>query len=315
MLLRSNAQAVQIYPGHGAISAAGRHEQGDFMRLDRFDPSKISVGGGGGGGFPGGAGGGIGCGTLVIALIAALVFGVDPSSMLGGAGTSPAVQTQQPGDGSAQSVEALCTQNEYATEACNSLQSLNQTWEPEFQRANIPFKQPTLIFYSGAVRSGCGNATSAAGPFYCPADQRIYIDTSFYDQLQRQLGAKGDFARYYVMAHEYGHHIQTLTGVADAIRSAQQQNPQAANQLQVRMELQADCYAGVWAGKNRNLIEPGDFEEGMNAAASIGDDRLTGGRVSAENFTHGTSAQRMEALRAGMESGNDAVCDRYTQLR
>ncbi len=283
------------------------------MRLNRFDPSRIRVGSGGGGGFPGGGVGGAGCGTIVIALIAALVFGVDPSSMLGGMqGGAPTSETQS--DGSPQSVEALCTSNAYATEACNTLQSLNDTWEPEFQRAKIQFSQPELIFYSGRVSSGCGAASSAAGPFYCPADQKIYIDTSFYDQLQRQLGAKGDFARYYVVAHEYGHHIQNLTGVADQIRSAQSQNPRAANQLSVRMELQADCYAGVWAGKNRNLIEPGDFEEGMTAASAIGDDTLTQGQVSPENFTHGTSAQRMEALRAGMQSADDSVCDRYTQV-
>jgi predicted metalloprotease len=281
------------------------------MRLNRFDPSSINVRGGGGG-FPGGAGGGLGCGTIVIALIAAVVFGVDPTSMLGGmqSGTT----TVQQGDGSAQSVEELCTQNAYATEACNALQSLDQTWAPAFQAAGIGFRQPTLNFYSGGTRSGCGSASSSMGPFYCPADEGIYIDTSFYDQMARQLGAGGDFARYYVMAHEYGHHIQKLTGVADAIRSAQSQNPRAANELQVRMELQADCYAGVWAGKNRNLIEPGDFEEGMTAASAIGDDALTGGRVSAENFTHGTSAQRSEALRLGMQSADDRVCDRYIQV-
>jgi predicted metalloprotease len=281
------------------------------VRLNRFNPGSISVRGGGGGGFPGGAGGGIGCGTIVIALIAALVFGVDPASMLGGMQGSGTSATQ--GDGSPQSVEELCTSNQYATESCNALSSLNQTWEPVFRRAGVPFNQPTLVFYAGGTQSGCGGASSAMGPFYCPADEGIYIDTSFYDQLDRQLGARGDFARYYVVAHEYGHHIQKLTGVADAIRSAQSQRPQAANRLQVRMELQADCYAGVWAGKNRNLIEPGDFEEGMTAASAIGDDRLTGGRVSSENFTHGTSAQRMEALRAGMESADDTVCDRYVQ--
>jgi predicted metalloprotease len=244
-------------------------------------------------------------------LIAALVFGVDPSSMLGGM-QSGAPTTQ--GETSDQSVEQLCTSNEYATEACNALSSLNQTWEPVFQQAGIQFNRPELVFYSGGTSSGCGGASSSMGPFYCPQDQGIYIDTSFYDQLDRQLGARGDFARYYVVAHEYGHHIQKLTGVADQIRSAQSQYPQQANQLQVRMELQADCYAGVWAGKNRNLIEPGDFEEGMTAASAIGDDRLTGGRVSSENFTHGTSAQRMEALRAGMESADDSVCDRYVQV-
>jgi hypothetical protein len=282
------------------------------MRLNRFDPSAINVRGGGGG-FPGGAGGGLGCGGVIIALIAALVFGVDPTSMLGGM-QQGAPTTVEHGDGSPQSTEQLCTQNAYATESCNALQSLNQTWAPAFQAANLEFRQPQLVFYTGGTRSGCGGASSSMGPFYCPADQGIYIDTSFYDQMQRQLGAGGDFARYYVMAHEYGHHIQTLTGVADALRSAQSQNPQAANQLQVRMELQADCYAGVWAGKNRNLIEPGDFEEGMTAASAIGDDALTGGRVSAENFTHGSSAQRSEALRLGMQSGDDTVCDRYVEI-
>jgi len=283
------------------------------MRLNPFDTSNIRVGGGGGGGFPGGGGGQLGCGAIVIALIGIFVFGVDPTQMLGG------MQGTQAGPGQEQSgqmtEEELCTQNQYATEACNTLQSLNQTWEPLFRQANVQFEQPTLWFYSGGVRSGCGSATSAAGPFYCPADQTMYIDTSFYDQMQRELGAgPGDFARFYVVAHEYGHHVQNLTGIAGQIASAQQQNPQIANQLSVRLELQADCYAGVWAGKNRNLIEPGDFEEGMQAASAIGDDKLTGGRVSAENFTHGTSEQRMQALRLGMESGDDRECDRITQV-
>lgn len=284
------------------------------MRLNRFNPGSINVRGGGGGRFPGGGGGKVGCGTLVVVLIGALVFGIDPGQMLGTVGSmQEGGQTTQVS--SDQSVEELCTANAYATETCNALQSLNETWRPEFERADIPFEQPQLVFYSGGVRSGCGSATSAAGPFYCPADQGIYIDTSFYDQLDRQLGASGDFARYYVMAHEYGHHIQALTGVADAIRSAQSQDRGRANQLQVRMELQADCYAGVWAGKNRNLIEPGDFEEGMTAASAIGDDALTGGRVSAENFTHGTSAQRREALRLGISTADESECDRYVQMR
>lgn len=282
------------------------------MRLNPFDASRINVGGGGGG-FPGGAGGGLGCGGIVIALIAAVVFGVDPSAMLGGLQQGGPETSQQAG--SPETAQELCTANAYATEACNALQSLDETWQPAFAAAGIPFKQPRLWFISGGgVNTACGAGSSAMGPFYCPADQTIYIDTAFYDQMAQQLGARGDFARYYVIAHEYGHHIQALTGVADAIRSAQSQNPRAANQLQVRMELQADCYAGVWAGKNRNLIEPGDFEEGMTAASAIGDDNLTGGRVSAENFTHGTSAQRSEALRAGMQSADDTVCDRYVQI-
>lgn len=285
------------------------------MRLNRFNPGSINVRrGGGGGGFPGGGGGKMGCGTLVIVIIGALVFGVDPGQMLGtmeGVQQGAPVQQQRDGESAAE----ICDDNAYALEACNALSSLNETWQPEFERAGISFQQPQLVFYSGGTNSGCGGASSAMGPFYCPADSGIYIDTSFYDQLQRELGAGGDFARYYVMAHEYGHHIQYLTGVANQIRSIQSQDPRQANQLQVRMELQADCYAGVWAGKNRNLIEPGDLEEGMTAASAIGDDALTGGRVSAENFTHGTSAQRMEALRAGIQGADDRVCDRYVQIR
>jgi predicted metalloprotease len=167
------------------------------------------------------------------------------------------------------------------------------------------------------VNSGCGAAQSAMGPFYCPADQGIYLDTSFYQQMEGQMGAGGDFARYYVIAHEYGHHIQTLTGVADQIRSLQSQNPQQANQLQVLMELQADCYAGVWAGRNRNLIDPGDFEEGMTAASAIGDDTLmrqSGRQVNPESFTHGSSEQRMQALRLGLETGDDTQCDRIVEV-
>jgi predicted metalloprotease len=132
--------------------------------------------------------------------------------------------------------------------------------------------------------------------------------------MARQLGAPGDFARYYVMAHEYGHHVQRLTGTADVVRQDQQRNPQRANQLQVRMELQADCYAGVWAGKNRNLVEPGDFEEGMTAASAIGDDTLSGGRASPESFTHGSSAQRMEWLKRGLTSGDASQCDTFADL-
>ena len=283
------------------------------MRLNPFNTNNINVRSSGGG-VPGGKAGGIGCGTIVIAAIGYFVFGLDPMQT---AGMVEGVQQGQQQAGPANTDEQeVCTSSEYALEACNGLQSLNQTWATTFdaQGYGDQFQQPTLDLYGGGgVRTGCGNGTSAMGPFYCPADQTIYIDTSFYDTLERQLGAGGDFARYYVLAHEYGHHIQTITGISGQIRSAQQQNPSRANQLQVLMELQADCYAGVWAGKNRNLIEPGDIEEGMNAAAAIGDDRLTGGRVSSENFTHGTSQQRSDALRLGLQ-GDDRACDRITNI-
>jgi hypothetical protein len=290
------------------------------MRLGPFDPNNIRVrrGEGGGMGLPIGGAGGLGCGTIILAAIAYFVFGADPMQFLGGnqasdqSGYSQAGFQPQGNESAAQ----ICSENEYATEACNALSSLNTTWKAAFQQANVPWHQPELVFYQGGTRSGCGAAQSSMGPFYCPQDESIYIDTSFYDEMARKLGAKGDFARYYVIAHEYGHHVQKLTGVADQIASAQQQDPANANRYQVMMELQADCYAGVWAGKNRNLIEPGDFEEGMTAASAIGDDTLeknAGEAVNPETFTHGTSAQRMQALRTGMQSGDDTACDKYVQ--
>lgn len=289
------------------------------MRLDRFNPANISVRNrGGGGGFPGGGGGKLGCGTIVIALIAALVFGIDPGQMLG---TMEGMQQGAPAqqrEVQGQSPTEICEQNQYSLESCNALSSLNETWEPLFAQANIAFRQPTLNFYQGGTRSGCGAAAASMGPFYCPADEGIYIDTSFYDQLANQLGARGDFARYYVMAHEYGHHVQHVTGLAGQVRSAQQQNPRGANQLQVRMELQADCYAGVWAGRNRNLIEQGDMEEGLRAASAIGDDALQSGSgraVNPESFTHGSSQQRMEWLERGLRTGNDEACDTFADMR
>ncbi len=284
------------------------------MRLNRFDTSKIKVTGGRG--SAGRRAGGIGCGTIIIAIIAALVFGVDPMQTIGmieGGQQQPTTAQEQTGG---LTEEQVCSSSAYATEACNALTSLNETWTPVFASANIRFQDPTLRLYpSGPVSTrGCGNASSAAGPFYCPADQTIYIDTAFYDTMAQRMGAGGDFARYYVMAHEYGHHIQNLTGIADQVRSIQSRNPSQRNQLQVRMELQADCYAGVWAGKNRSLIEPGDMQEGLRAASAIGDDTLqrrAGQRINPENFTHGTSQQRMEALRRGLESANGAACDVY----
>ncbi|MCJ2177109.1 neutral zinc metallopeptidase [Novosphingobium album (ex Hu et al. 2023)] len=287
------------------------------MRLKRFDPANIRVSRGGGGGRIPGGGGTLGCGTLVIVLIGALVFGVDPGQMLG---TLENVQQQAPASApQAASTDAttICSENAYSLEACNALDSLNSTWEPLFRQASIAYEQPVLHFYNGTGQSGCGVAQSAMGPFYCPADQGIYIDTSFYDQLDRQLGARGDFARYYVVAHEYGHHIQHLLGLDSQVRSAQQKSPSQANALQVRMELQADCYAGVWAGKNRDLIEPGDMEEGLTAASAIGDDTLMKNarqRVTPESFTHGTSAQRMKWLKTGLETGNEDACDTFKDM-
>lgn len=286
------------------------------MRLDDFDPRSLNVEDQRGGGFPIG-GGKLGCGTLVIALIAALVFGVDPVQMIGGL---QGVQQHQGAPRSTQAGASLtesCTVDAASRETCNALSSLNQTWQPVFAQSNVPFRQPKLVFYSQAGSSGCGAAQSAMGPFYCPSDQGIYIDTDFYREMEQKLGAGGDFARVYVVAHEFGHHIQALTGVADEVRELQQSNPQQANALQVRMELQADCYAGVWAGKNRERIEPGDLEEGLNAAHAIGDDTLmkaAGRRPVEAAFTHGSSAQRMEWLRRGLTTGDPDACNTFRDL-
>ena len=286
------------------------------MRLNPFDTDKIDVRGGGGR-FPGGGAGQLGCGTLIVAGVVSLLFGTDLGQTIAVFDTvDKATNGSQPsGERASMTEEQLCSENAYSTEACNALQSLNETWEPVFARANIEFREPFLKLFVNSINTeGCGSATSAVGPFYCPRDGGIYLDTSFYDTMERELGAGGDFARVYVVAHEYGHHIQNLTGLASQVASLQQRNPRDANRLQVRMELQADCYAGVWAGKNRNRIDPGDFEEGMEAAAAIGDDAISermGGRVSPENFTHGTSEQRMQALRLGIRTGDDTACDRY----
>lgn len=286
------------------------------MRLNPFDTNKIKVRSSNGGGSRGRRAGGVGCGTLVIALIAALVFGVDPSqtvAVLGGMEQQTAPAPVQQGD---MTEAEICSSGPYAAEACAALTSLNATWEPVFRSAGIAYEQPFLDLYrNGRVTTqGCGRATSAAGPFYCPADMGIYIDVSFFDQLAAMSGTRGDFARLYVMAHEYGHHIQNLTGRARQVRQLQQSNPQASNRLQVAMELQADCYAGVWAGKNANRIEPGDMEEGLRAASSIGDDtiaRSAGRRINPEGFTHGTSRQRSEALLRGLKTGDEGACDVY----
>lgn len=288
------------------------------MRLDDFDPRDVNVEDQRGGRLPVGMrGGSIGCGTLVIAIIGALVFGVDPAQMLGG--IEQVQQQQAPaGPQGGTTASESCSVDAVSRETCNALSSLNQTWRPIFTTSNIRFSPPKLVFYSQTGQSGCGAAQSAMGPFYCPSDNGIYIDTDFYREMEQRLGAGGDFARAYVMAHEYGHHVQTMTGLSEQVRSAQSQNPAQANNLQVRMELQADCYAGVWAARNKDRIEPGDVEEGMQAAHSIGDDTLmksAGRRPVEAAFTHGSSAQRMEWLRKGLESGNEDDCDTFSDLR
>lgn len=294
------------------------------MRLDDIDPTDnardLGSGGGGGGGFgllgllPLLLGRGMGCGSIaVIGLIAIAYFAMSGGGggLLGGAGGG-AGQSQTAG----QSGRQVCEQSPLRLEACKVMRSADDTWASIFQSEGKRYQPATINFYAGRVQSSCGAASSAVGPFYCPGDQGVYLDTSFFQEMEKRFGAKGDFARDYVIAHEMGHHIQELLGVSGEVSRRQARASQAeGNALSVRLELQADCYAGVWAARNKSRIEPGDIEEGMTAANAIGDDTLqkqAQGTVVPESFTHGTSAQRMAWLRKGLESGDPGVCDTFS---
>jgi predicted metalloprotease len=197
------------------------------------------------------------------------------------------------------------------------LASTEDTWGQIFADAGQRYPAPRLVLFEGSIRSACGSASSASGPFYCPGDRKVYLDTSFFDELGRRFGAPGDFAAAYVIAHEVGHHIQTITGQSDLVNKLQAQagSRAEANQALMRLELQADCYAGVWAAKNRNLLDSGDFAEGVRAAQAIGDDTLqkqAQGRVVPDSFTHGSAEQRIRWLTKGFESGNPDSCDTFS---
>jgi uncharacterized protein len=254
--------------------------------------------------MPGGMmGGGAG---LIIAIIAALVFGVDPGAILNQA---PAVQEPAPTGSEATAAKEFVSVILGDTEA---------TWNRIFQERGQDYPEPTLVLFSGAVQSACGMAGSAVGPFYCPNDQQVYLDTQFFDELSQRFGAPGDFAQAYVIAHEVGHHVQNVLGVFEQTRPLQSRGSQEeANAIQVRVELQADCLAGVWAHhaqSQQDFLEWGDIEEGLGAASAIGDDRLqrqAQGHVVPESFTHGSSEQRVRWFKTGLESGTLDACDTF----
>ena len=302
------------------------------MRLDDL-PTSDNVRdlgrGRGGGGLGGGGMGGMlgmilplvgrkfGCLGIGVVLVLMVVFG-GGLSLFGGDGQQVAGNGSTAG--ATNNATAACNATPVRKATCQTKTSLEQVWGDVFRQSGEQYRPATLNFYDGRNQSGCGAAMAAMGPFYCPTDQGVYIDTSFFDELASRYGAQGDFAQDYVVAHEVGHHIQSLTGIADKVRRAQARAGTAeANALQVRMELQADCYAGVWGARatdaqGRRAIEPGDVEEGMTAAAAIGDDTLqrqSAGRVSPESFTHGSSEQRMRWLRRGLESADPASCDTF----
>jgi uncharacterized protein len=256
-----------------------------------------------------GGAGGLG---LVAVVLIAMFLGIDPTVLLQGGPDiqTPSVSVQRSGrptgnDDQRDFVAAVLAQTE-------------DVWNETFRKMGRTYQAPTLVLFSGAVDSACGMAGSAVGPFFCPSDHKIYLDLTFFEDLRARFGASGDFAQAYVIAHEVGHHVQTLLGISQKVEQLRSRvNPSERNKLSVRMELQADCLAGVWAhqaNKNRQILEPGDIEEGLNAASAIGDDRIqrkTQGYVVPDAFTHGSAAQRVRWFKLGLEQGNLQMCDTF----
>lgn len=291
----------------------GRNRQSDQVEDRRSQP--------GGGGLPTGGGRrvggkGIGLGTIVIALVAGWILGINPMTILGALGGgdfSPLPQTQtapaptrQPTDDMGQFVAAV-------------LGGTEDVWSEIFRQGGSEYRKPRLVLFRGATPTACGTGQSAMGPFYCPGDEKVYIDLSFYDTLRRELGAPGDFAQAYVIAHEVGHHVQNLLGITDKMEQMRGRVSQREyNALSVRLELQADCFAGIWAHHNHKtqaILEPGDVDEALNAAAAIGDDALqrkSQGQIVPDSFTHGTSAQRQRWFHTGLEHGQVSLCDTFS---
>ncbi|MCC6142157.1 MAG: neutral zinc metallopeptidase [Nitrospira sp.] len=256
--------------------------------------------------------GGLGIGGIVLVLAVSYFTGTNPLTLLNMLG---GVQNMTESSAPSESAATGAPSDQLGKFASVVLADTETTWK---QLLGSDYEEPRLVLFSGGVRSACGTTSSAVGPFYCPGDHKVYLDLTFFNEMAQRLGAPGDFAQAYVIAHEVGHHVQNLTGVAEKVTRLQRQSSEKdANALSVRMELQADCFAGVWghhANRTRNLIEPGDFEEGLKAAAAIGDDRLQKmgqGYVQPESWTHGSSAQRMTWLRRGLESGDPKVCNTF----
>ncbi len=254
------------------------------------------------------AGGGLG--AIVLALVA-MYFGVDPAVVLNQAGNLAPTEQTQPASFSPE-------EERLKDFMAVVLADTEDVWGALFRDSGRQYEQPKLVLFSGAVQSACGFAQAAMGPFYCPADRKLYLDMSFFNDLAQRHGAPGDFAQAYVVAHEVGHHVQTLLGVAEQVHAARSRAGEAeGNALQVRMELQADCFAGVWAHhaqRARQVLEPGDVEEALAAAAGVGDDRLqqqARGYVVPESFTHGSSEQRMRWFQRGMQTGDATQCDTF----
>jgi predicted metalloprotease len=266
--------------------------------------------------MPGGRAGGSGCIGLLIVLAISVLTGADPRTLLGILGLvqevapAPQVETQQApvgapkaGDKDAEFVGVV-------------LKDTENTWSDVFQKMGQQYRKPTLVLFDGRVASACGLASAAVGPFYCPSDGNVYLDMAFFRELGQRFGAPGDFAAAYVVAHEVGHHVQNLLGISGQVQTAQQRarSQEQANEYSIRLELQADCFAGVYGHFNKEILEPGDVEEGLRAAAAIGDDMIqkqAQGYVAPESWTHGSAQMRVRWFRRGLEAGDPGVCDTF----
>ena len=290
------------------------------MRMDGQEESSnvedvrgMSSGGGGGFGFGGGT---IGVGTIVVALVAGWIFGINPLTLLGLAGGNAPVEQSAP-QGPAPKPPANDPQARFVSQV---LRSTEVVWTDIFREAGRTYQAPKLVLFRGSWPTACGQGQAAMGPFYCPNDAKVYIDLGFYDIMRTKLGAPGEFAQAYVVAHEVGHHVQAQLGIMDKVDAARQHvsGEGQANALSVRVELQADCFAGVWAKRSQSemgwRLEPGDVEAALNAASQIGDDTLqkkSRGTVVPESFTHGSSAQRVGWFKRGLESGSVDQCNTF----
>ena len=277
-----------------------------------------SPGGGGGPRVMGGRS--IGIGTIVLALLGGWIFGINPMTILGVlSGGAPPAQIQQQGQQQRPQAQHTAADDRMAKFVSTVLADTEDVWKDIFAKGGATYKEPRLVMFRGSTPTACGQGQSAMGPFYCPADQKVYIDLGFYETLTKQLGAPGEFAQAYVIAHEVGHHVQNLLGISAKVDEMRGRVSKVEyNALSVKLELQADCFAGVWAfnaNKSRQILEGGDIAAAMNAAAKIGDDALqrsAGGAVVPESFTHGSSAQRQKWFETGLKTGSVKACDTFS---
>jgi len=289
---------------------------GDMRPSDNVEEAS---GDGGGGGFPLGGGMRLGGGAIILIVIVSLLFGVNPLSLIGmmeGGGPVTGAPPVQPQPAPTSSRAPATQPNPQMDFVRRVVGDTEDVWTALFKQMGSRYEPPKLVLFHRATQSPCGLASAASGPFYCPGDQKVYLDTAFFQELSQRFGAPGDFANAYVIAHEIGHHVQNQLGTMQKYDAAVNRNPRDRNALSVRLELQADCYAGVWGyyAAKRNLLEPGDVEEGLRAAAAVGDDniqRAARGYVVPDAFTHGSAAQRQRWFKQGMSTGDPRTCNTF----